>query len=85
MVIPPYIETRIRRSPPERSCIVPGSTPVLAFGDARSARVATLGLNPSRIEFLDKAGVLLEGDNRRLATHASLGLSDLKTYRLPNE
>lgn len=47
MVIPAYIEARIRRSPPKRTCVVPGSTPVLAFGDAPSACVATLGLNPS--------------------------------------
>jgi hypothetical protein len=77
IVIPAYIEARIRRPPPEWACVVPGSTPVLAFGDARTARVATLGLNPSRIEFTDKAGILLEGEKRRLATHASLGLSDL--------
>jgi hypothetical protein len=79
MVIPAYIEARIRRSPPEGTCVVPGSTPVLAFGDARNAHVATLGLNPSRIEFTDNSGVLLEGDDRRLATHASLGSSDLAT------
>jgi hypothetical protein len=59
--------------------VVPGSTPVLAFGDARTARVATLGLNPSRIEFTDSAGVFLGGNKRRLSTHASLGLSDLTT------
>jgi hypothetical protein len=80
MVIPAYIEARIRCSPPEGSFVVRGSTPVLAFGDARKARVATLGLNPSRIEFIDKRrGVLLEGNDRRLATHDSLGLSDLTT------
>ena len=32
------------------------STPVVAFGNARVARVATLGLNPSCIEFLNRAG-----------------------------
>lgn len=79
MVTPSYIEARIRRSPPKGACVVPGSTPVLAFGDARTAHVATLGLNPSRLEFTNKRGVLLEGSERRLATHASLGLSDLTT------
>ena len=31
--------------------VIAGSTPVVAFGDVRRARVATLGLNPSRAEF----------------------------------
>ena len=75
--IPQYIEDRIRRPAPVDSCIVMGSTPVVAFGNARNARVATLGLNPSRSEFLDDDSVLLEGEQRRLATHTSLGVSDL--------
>lgn len=78
-MIPAYIEARIRREPPVDAHVVPSSTPVVAFGDARIARVATLGLNPSRVEFNDKAGVLLTGTKRRLATHASLGVSDLGT------
>lgn len=78
-MIPAYIEARVRRSSPEGACVVPGSTPVLAFGDARTAYVATLGLNPSASEFINRAGVLLEGNERRLATHASLGFSDLAT------
>lgn len=57
--------------------VIPGSTPVVAFGDACTARVATLGLNPSGIEFVDKKEGFLEGGKRRLATHNSLGLSDL--------
>jgi hypothetical protein len=72
-----YIERRIRRPIPGDSHIVPGSTPVVSFGDARSASVATLGLNPSRIEFLDSNGQELVGSSRRLATHRSLGTSDL--------
>ena len=76
-MIPAYIEARIRRQPPEWAYVVAGSTPVLAFGEARAARVATLGLNPSRLESIDKAGVVLEGEKRRLATHASPGSFDL--------
>ena len=72
-----YIEQRIRRPIPPDSCVVPGSTPVVAFGKARTATVATLGLNPSRVEFLDRDGRELVGDARRLSTHWSLGLSDL--------
>jgi hypothetical protein len=72
-----YIEERIRRPLPAGACIVPGSTPVVAFGDVRSAHVATLGLNPSRVEFVDNSGHLLIGEQRRLATQSSLGISDL--------
>ena len=49
--VPGYVEARIRRPPPEDCRVVVGSTPVVAFGDPRRSRVATLGLNPSRIEF----------------------------------
>ncbi len=75
--IPQYIIDRIRRTAPEKAAIVPGSTPVVSFGNATSARVATLGLNPSKREFLDKAGLELVGGERRLATHQSLGLVGL--------
>jgi hypothetical protein len=76
-LLPDYIERRIRRPAPSDSMVIPGSTPVLSFGDARSAAVATLGLNPSRVEFLDENGDELVGKFRRLSTHSSLGTSDL--------
>jgi hypothetical protein len=38
--------------------------------------VATLGINPSHVEFVDSGGVLLDGNRRRLATLASLGVSE---------
>lgn len=75
--IPKYIDKRIRRPIPLNSNVVPGSTPVVSFGDALSAKVATLGLNPSRAEFLDRGGNELVEHERRLATHRSLGTSDL--------
>ncbi|MCE9545450.1 MAG: hypothetical protein K8T25_08025 [Planctomycetia bacterium] len=74
--LPAYIEERIRRPVPADSFIVPGSTPVISFGNVRTATVATLGLNPSRNEFYDKGRELVE-NSRRLATHNSLGTSDL--------
>jgi hypothetical protein len=76
--LPAYLEARIRRPQPEGAFVVPGSTPVPAFGDARSARVATLGLNPSRLEFLDARGRLLTGADRRLESLRSLGVDDLQ-------
>jgi hypothetical protein len=68
---------------PRDLCVVRGSTPVVAFGNCQNARAATLGLNPSRVEFVDKRGVLLKAQKRRLATHESLGRSDLS--RAPQE
>ncbi len=75
--LPDYIERRIRRPIPADSHVVSGSTPIVSFGDVQSATVATLGLNPSRVEFLDSDGQELVGSSRRLATHRSLGTSDL--------
>ena len=60
-----------RRAVPRVSEVVPGSTPVLAFGDLCRARVATLGINPSGREFIEN-GRLLSGPRRRLATLKSL-------------
>ncbi|MBA3470949.1 MAG: hypothetical protein H0T53_15045 [Herpetosiphonaceae bacterium] len=75
--IPAYIAERIRRGPPEGCSIVPGSTPVIAFGPVRRATVATLGLNPSKNEFLDSQSRELDGPLRRLETMRSLGIASL--------
>jgi hypothetical protein len=75
--VPAYIEERIRRPYPSGCSVVEGSTPVVCFGDARTARVATLGLNPSDAEFLDRGGWLQDAD-RRFETLASLGLERLQ-------
>ena len=78
-VIPQYITERIRQPTPINAPVVPGSTPVLAFGDPSTVWVATLGLNPSKVEFLDREGRMLAGDERRLETLASLHCADLTT------
>jgi hypothetical protein len=62
---------RLRVEPSVSS--VAESLPVLFFGDAMTARVATVGLNPSKSEYLDKNGMLLAGAARRFATLSSLG------------
>jgi hypothetical protein len=77
-VIAEYVELRLRAEPPGGCPVVPGSTPVVAFGDPTVARAATLGLNPSRQEFLDPNGAELDGPRRRFETLASLGVADLK-------
>lgn len=65
---------RIMKSPPIKEYITPGSTPVVAFGNPITAKLATVGINPSSREFLDAKGNLLSEDNRRLADFQSLGL-----------
>lgn len=83
-------EQRARSEPPVQcsGSVLPCSTPVVAFGEWASARVATLGLNPSLAEFVDRFGLELDGDNRRLETRSSLGtarldeLSDPQVRRL---
>ena len=59
-----------RRMPPPVDSFVQGSTPVISFGDALGAEVATIGINPSRREF-DENG-WLRGSKRRLETLESL-------------
>jgi hypothetical protein len=78
--VPSYVERRIRAAKPEGCNVVPGSTPVVAFGDPSRARVATLGLNPSRIEF-QVDGVELDGAKRRFETLRSLGVESLEDAR----
>lgn len=76
-IIPEYIETRIRQPIPANSFVIDSSTPVLAFGRMREARIATLGLNPSKNEFLGSNGQLLSGAAQRLATLPYLGVTQL--------
>lgn len=55
--------------------IIPWSSPVPFFGDISTAKVATLGLNPSKYEFKDKNGEELVGKKKRLHDLSSLGLN----------
>ena len=54
---------------------VEGATPVLSFGDYTKAQIATLGINPSSLEFVDKRGKILQGPLKRL--------TDLDALKLP--
>ena len=71
--LPDYLVDRVLAPAPGDCGVLHLSTPVVAFGNARVARVATLGLNPSGVEFLDKVGHELVDPHRRLATRNSLG------------
>jgi hypothetical protein len=55
---------------------VPGTLPVLFFGDLPAAEVASIGLNPSHQEYLTKGGTPLAGAAQRFATLDSLGAED---------
>ena len=72
--IPQYVIDMVRRKAPEGCGVIGGSTAVVSFGNFREARVATLGINPSKREFLTKDGEWLPEPERRLATYESLGL-----------
>lgn len=54
--------------------VIPWSCPVPSFGDPSTSTVATLGLNPSKREFVDALGNELSGHSRRLHTLNSLRL-----------
>jgi len=49
---------------------------VLFFGDIRSASVASIGLNPSDQEYLDRNGLELDGGDRRFESLDSLGAKE---------
>lgn len=66
------IEQRVLTAPPSKS-VISGSTPVISFGDFTSAKVATLGINPSCKEFLSGKTFLKTG-KKRLVDYDSLGL-----------
>ena len=74
------IEARLRSAPPV-GAVVRGSTPVVSFGDATRAHVATIGINPSRLEFLkivDGVGELLGGSAARFVSLMALGRDGLR-------
>lgn len=58
---------------------IPNASPVLAFGDPLHSKVATLGLNPSNLEFLDQSGELLPAPRHRFESLSTLQLNDWGT------
>ncbi len=73
------LKTRPLRSShaPTDSHALPGSTPVVSIGNTHTATVATVGFNPSLIEFLDRRGHELIGPSRHRATYRWPGTEDL--------
>ncbi len=72
---PDYLLARAMQTAPDGCGVVGGSTPVVSFGDPLRPAVATLGINPSKGEFLAADGSLLSGESRRLATLESLDVT----------
>jgi hypothetical protein len=60
------IRDRISR-PTDTKGVIPGSTPVISFGDFTKASVVSLSINPSSKEFLKGKG-LLPPNEKRLGT-----------------
>lgn len=60
----------------EKTSIVRWGSPIISFGNLETARVATLGLNPSNREFVDKMGNELNGSERRFHSLRSLNIND---------
>ncbi len=54
--------------------VIPWGCPVVAFGNPSTARVATVGINPSNREFVDEQGQELDGHHRRFHTLHTLRL-----------
>ena len=68
------LHKRLRTAP--WGSTVSGSLPVLFFGDLGNASIVTVGINPSKLEYLDRFGSELTGTRRRFETLASLGAHD---------
>jgi hypothetical protein len=64
--------------------LVEFSTPVVSFGYPTSARIVTVGINPSSLEFLTagKNKKILAANSKRLIDLESLGVSNPKTLNL---
>lgn len=59
----------------DATSIIKWASPVICFGDITKSTVATVGLNPSDLEFVDSDGNELI-NSRRFLTLSSLGLDD---------
>lgn len=57
---------------PEKLGAIPWASPVVSFGNPANSKVATLGLNPSNLEFMDTSGEQLVAPNHRFESLMSL-------------
>lgn len=66
---------KMASNPLKKTSIIESGCPIVSFGDISISRVATVGLNPSNLEFFDNFGIELDGIQRRFHTLHSLQLS----------
>lgn len=62
----------LRIGAPVRLGAIPWASPVVAFGNPAVSKIATLGLNPSNLEFMDSRGNQLLAPANRLESLATL-------------
>jgi hypothetical protein len=72
-------KSRIKTDPLPNLGIVSNSTPIVFFGNIEKSQVATLGINPSKNEFVDNKNALLSGSQKRFETLTSLGAPNLSS------
>lgn len=70
----PTLLSRIESSEIRRCGVIPWGCPVPVFGNLERSKIATLGINPSNLEFVDQNGNELAGELRRFHTLNSLQL-----------
>lgn len=66
------------------SSVIKWASPIISFGNLEKAKVATVGLNPSDMEFVDRNKEELKIDSRRFHTLSSLNIEkwdDLDDHR----
>ena len=69
-----YIKQPIPQN--DKMPIVERSIPVPFFGNIETARVATISINPSNLEFEDAHGKVLKQDKKRFVDRDELGVQD---------
>ena len=70
-----YIKQPIPQN--DKMPIVKRSVPVPFFGNIETARVATISINPSNLEFEDAHGKVLKQDKKRFVDRDELGVQDV--------
>ncbi len=72
---------RIAKGDADSLGIIPWAAPVISFGNILKSEVATLGLNPSNLEFMNESSAELEGPARRFHTLKSLDIRSWKNLK----
>lgn len=74
--VPQELADRIRRPIPQDCAVVPRSLPIVAQGNPHMARVATVTVNPSKLEFTTPKGTWLEPEYRRVESLRALDVEE---------